>query len=121
MAITSRIAISLTVNNNLKREVQNLSTTHTGTHWDSRVLNIGTSEEEVVISTDVSGGQGAGFAFLKNIDATNYVQIGKSTGTYFARLNPGDVSLIKLDPGVTSLFMKANTGAVDVEFMILER
>lgn len=52
-----------------------------------------------------------GWCEMRNLDATNYVQIGFSTGVYGIRLKAGESALFRLEPGVT-MYLKANTAAV---------
>ena len=94
--------------------------TQTGTALDHRRISIATSEVEVTLASDITGGEGPGWAWIKNHGATNYVQIGFATTVYSIRLAVNESILLKLDPGVTSLFLKANTAAVDVELLVYE-
>lgn len=81
------------------------------------VYSIGTSEETVTyaeISTP-------GVCIAYNLDATNYVQIGRATSAYFGRLRPASIpSVFELDPGVTTLYLKANTAACLVRVIVLD-
>lgn len=103
------------------RAVGALPFTTTGEHWDFRKLNIGTGEETITISTDVTGGSGAGYALFYNADDTNFVKIGRVTTSYFMRLAAGQIALLPLESTLTQLFMIADTAACDVEMYILER
>ena len=100
---------------------QNVSVTTTGAHVQYLRNTIGTSEEEIAISTDITGGNDPGYCYLYNAGPTNYVQVGVATGAYCIRLNAGDVAVLPLDAGVTSIFLKANTAPVDVEVLVCER
>jgi len=95
--------------------------TTTGAHVQVLRNTIGTSEEEIAISGDITGGSDPGYAWIYNAGPTNYVQVGVSTGAYFARLKVGQHALLPLDSAVTSLFLKANTAACDVEVWIFEQ
>lgn len=63
-----------------------------------------------------------GWTLFRNLDATNYVEIGSQTGgTTFlpvGRLNAGESALFRLAQGV-SIYARANTGAVDLEANVL--
>ena len=73
------------------------------------VISVGTTEEAVAFG-DVT----PGYVLFKNLDATNYVQVG-TRGAYSGRLLAGGgVALFYVDTGV-SVFVKANTGACLVE------
>jgi hypothetical protein len=81
---------------------------------DAKLLpSIGTTEETVTFTDIGTNGQ----IVLQNKDATNYVQVGFSTGVYGIRLKPGTGGGIPvaftLEPGAT-LYMKANTAACRV-------
>jgi hypothetical protein len=66
-----------------------------------------------------------GFAYFYNSDPTNYIQLyADSGGTPFLRLKPGWPAVgVPLDPGlgITKLYAKANTGACDMEYVILSQ
>jgi hypothetical protein len=80
----------------------------------SNLQTIGTSDETLDIG-DIST---VGFIFAKNLDSTNYVQIGYTSGTYFGRLKPGEACGIRLDASVTAVHAKANTGAIKLEYLL---
>lgn len=69
-------------------------------------LLIGTTEETVSF-VDVTNN---GWVMLHNLDATNYVEIGFSTGVYGIRVKAGERSLFRLNAAAT-LYAKANTAA----------
>lgn len=83
------------------------------------VVSVGTSEEDLSIG-DVST---PGWLFLRNLDATNYVDYGgKSTGgtmVALGRIKAGDVAVLRMNPSAT-LRWKANTSAVKVQALLLE-
>lgn len=57
-----------------------------------------------------------GWAFLQNLDATNYVQLGvRVAGTFypFARLLAGEFALVRLDSGAV-VYALANTATCNV-------
>lgn len=67
---------------------------------------IGTSEETVP-TTEITT---LGWAVFRNLDVTNYIEIGFSTGVYGIRLESGEVAVFRLNPGAT-IYAKANTAA----------
>ncbi len=85
--------------------------------WERRI--VGTSEESLSISSDLSNG--TGYAHFVNCDSTNYVQVGISAGSYFMRLKAGEPAILPLDNGVTTLYLKANTASVELEVLVTER
>ena len=75
------------------------------------VVSIGTSEESVTYAELTA----PGICYLKNLDATNYVQWGVATTVYTGRLKASDApAMFRLDPGATTLYLKANTAACKV-------
>jgi len=75
-------------------------------------VTIGTTEEEVQF-TELST---AGFVIIQNLDTTNYVRWGFSTGVYGGRVRPGETAgPFRLNPGA-SLFMIAN--AADCKMIV---
>lgn len=84
------------------------SFTLTGDEMITLVQNVGTSAEAVVL-TDLDT---AGYAFFKNMDVTNFVEIALDSGVstqIFAKLYPGQFALIPLK--TTTLYAKFDTGA----------
>lgn len=78
------------------------------------VQNIGTSEEAITL------GDGGTIKelYLRNLDATNYVEIKTATGgIIFAKLLPGEDMMVRLGSGAQAPFAIANTAAVNVEVM----
>jgi hypothetical protein len=91
------------------KQIRN-TVTVAGTIRLSKIFAIATSETEI----DISDVADPGWARLRNLDATNYLQIGPATTVYMLVLKAGEAILIRLDPGLASLFCKANTGAVSL-------
>lgn len=60
-----------------------------------------------------------GWLMMQNMDATNYVEWGFSTGVYGGRLKAGEFALFRCNPALT-LYMKANTAACKVVVYCLE-
>lgn len=98
-------------------EVSGLKRTQDAIGATQGVLSIGTSEE-TISAGDVGT---LGYAMFRNLDETNYVDIGPdSTGLVgFIRLEPGDVAMLRLKPGIT-IKAQANTAAVKLQVLILE-
>ena len=78
-------------------------------------VTVGTTEESIGLGE--LGNEG--LAVIVNLDSTNYVDLGSSTGSYMIRLLPGEPQLLRLRPGLT-LFARANTAACLVAFNIFE-
>ena len=80
--------------------------------------DIGTSTNaESITMSDVSS---AGYAWFRNTDTTNYVEIGTGTGASFApfiKLKAGEIAVCRL--GTNAPTAKANTAAVKLQYYIL--
>jgi hypothetical protein len=89
-----------------------------GTTATGGVQDIGTSTNAEALSmSDVSS---AGWAWFRNCDTTNYVDIGSGTGTNFApviRLKAGEVAALRLATNAPTA--RANTAAVKLLYNIL--
>ena len=98
---------------------QTQTQTQTGQGIISSIQEIGTSAEAIAYG-DLSS---CGVAFFKNLDTTNYVQLGPdSSGTQVTmlRIGPGEWSgPMSLEPG-TTLKATANTGACKLWFQICQ-
>lgn len=87
-----------------------------GVDHQAGTQSVGTTEESIGWSSDIGD---EGYVFLRNLDATNYVQFGFSTGVYGIRLRAGEFGIFRLEPGAT-LYAKANTAAVNVQYIVYE-
>jgi hypothetical protein len=72
-------------------------------------LTVGTSEESTAFGELAT----LGMCILQNLDATNYVEFGFSTGVYGIKLKPGEAAVFRLNPSST-LYMKADTASCKV-------
>ncbi len=87
----------------------------------TNVQNIGTSTEPIVFPADLIT-EGVGHLWLKNLDDTNYVQVGLNTPVtqIFARLKPGQTLHIPTDNAPTvdpGIYVKANTSACNIQIV----
>lgn len=88
-----------------------------GTEFIHNTQIVGTSEEALLMG-DVAA---PGWAFFKNLDATNYVEIRAATGVADTlRLNAGEAAVFRFAADATAPFAIANTAAVRLEYLILE-
>ena len=115
------VNVSLGVKNGFLSQSLNPGTilvTMTGTTATGGAQEIGTSTNAEAISmNDVSS---AGYAFFRNTDTTNYLDIGSGTGTNFAavvRLKAGEAGVFRL--GTNAPTARANTAAVKLQYLIL--
>ena len=115
--IKVRPYVSLTkVNAKIALAPGTISITQTGNGFYHNVSSIGTSEESIATFGDVAS---EGIVYIRNLDATNYVQIGFATGVYGMRLAAGHIAQFTAEPGLT-VYFKANTAACNVEVFVAE-
>jgi hypothetical protein len=73
-------------------------------------ISVGTVEESTTFPELTT----EGMLFMKNLDATNYVQWGFATGVYGGRIKPGETAgPFRMEPSLT-LYLKANVAACRV-------
>ena len=89
--------------------------TITGDMFSHDVQSIGTVEEELAQGADLGT---PGYVLIKNLDATNYVEIGSTTGIYDIKLKAGEVALYRHNSA--TVYGKANVAACLVEYIIFE-
>lgn len=87
----------------------------TGNTPISNVQNIGTSDETLALG-DIST---IGYIALRNLDNTNFIDIGYTSGTYFARLKRGEFMVMRGGPGLTAIHAKADTAVCNLEYLLL--
>jgi hypothetical protein len=88
-----------------------------GAAFANAVQNVGTAYEQVVVPAEIAT---AGYAFFRNLDATNYVEVGVEVSAAFyplLKLKPGEVALCRLS--TTTFFARAHTAAVNLEMCLL--
>lgn len=111
-------SISVTKSNLKFNKSESYRATLAGTVYDAAVQNIGTTYEQV----SVSGIGTAGLTHFKNLDTTNYVEIGiEHSGTTFVpflKLKAGESAVVRL--ATATIFAKANTLAVNLEYRVFE-
>ncbi len=88
----------------------------TGTRYIRGVQSVGFSAEEALDMGDITD---PGWAYFRNLDATNFVEIARATGeSALIRLNAGESCCFRLI--ATAPFVQADTGSVDLEYMIVQ-
>ncbi len=91
----------------------------TGKEYVSGMMSVPTTANGTAIP--VSNLASLGWAYFKNNDATNYVDIYNAvSGTLFLRIYPGEVAMFRFTPTVTAPAAIAHTLAVQLEYLILE-
>ena len=88
-----------------------------GNAFDYRVIDVTTGEFTFTISTEVGN---AGYCYVRNTDATNYVQLGFATGSYFIRLLAGQAGIFPIEPAQAALFLLADTATCECEVYVHE-
>lgn len=78
------------------------------------VLSIGSLSEETVTFTDIT----PGWCMITNLDSTNFVDFGFSTGVYGLTLPPEASIVVKFKAGMT-LYALADTADCDVQITAL--
>lgn len=90
-----------------------------GTAFSSLIFSVPTTSGGTALP--ISNLSGVGWLFVKNLDATNYVELYTATsGTAFAKLLPGEIFMGRLAAAITAPAAKANTAAVKIQYLALE-
>ena len=121
MANEISVSSTFTINNN------NLTFTSTESFNANQALQggpsngtqqIGTTHETIGV-TDITS---LGWAVFKNLDNTNYIEVGlevSATFYPFLRLLPGEAVVVRLSPAIT-LYAKANSTPSDLQTSVFE-
>lgn len=94
---------------------ENISVTVSGDAFSHEVQSVGTTEEALAQGAELGT---PGYMFIKNMDATNYVEIGSTTGVYDIKLKAGEFCIYRHNSA--TVYAKANTAAVLVEYFLVE-
>lgn len=92
---------------------ESVSATVTGDAFSHETLTIPTSVTLLVEGGDLGA---AGYVFLKNLDATNYITVGLS-GQYSIKLKAGEIALFR---AAAPIYALANTASCILEYIIVE-
>jgi hypothetical protein len=85
-----------------------------GDKYGAGVQIVGTTEEQLN-----KGDIGTiGYLAFRNLDATNYVELGKATGAYTIKVLPGKGGVVPWGAG--AVYMLANTAPVELEYLAIE-
>lgn len=87
-----------------------------GDHSIYRTQEIGTSAETL----DIGEISTVGWSFFRNLDNTNYVEIGYDDTGFknLIKLKPGEYCMVRL--GQNAPYARADTAAVDLEYIFVE-
>lgn len=91
---------------------RSFSLTVSGDARVSGVQSIGTTEEQLALG-DVSS---VGVVEIFNLDTTNYIEVGGTTGVYTIKILPGEGYAYRST--TNNVYCKANTAAVKVAYKI---
>lgn len=97
----------------MARTVTGLQLTMAGTATVQAVKSVGTVKETL----DLLGVSAPGYVLLRNLDATNFVEVGEDADTPFLKLKAREVAVFRM--AGTTLSAKADTAAVNLEYMVL--
>jgi len=87
-----------------------------GDAYTSGIQAIGfAAEEEIAQGLELAT---PGYMLIKNLDTTNYVRIGSTTGVYDIRINAGEFALYRHNSA--TVYAIADTGICNVEYTLLE-
>lgn len=92
----------------------NLQFTVTGTLFEHNTVTVTTSDGALN-----KGSIGTiGYCYVRNLDATNYVDVGVDGTNYVVRLKPGENALFPVHG--SAVHAKANTASCNVEYAFVE-
>ena len=116
--MANEVSVSMTLGYSKNKAAARLSTVYTvtqvGDKYMAGVQIIGTTEESFA-----KGDIGTiGFVAVRNMDATNFVQLGAATGAYSVKLLPGQGAVVPW--GASNTFVKADTASCEVEYLLIE-
>lgn len=98
------------------RSASNATVTVSGTAYAAIVQNVGTSEEQL----DFGAVATPGYALIKNLDATNYVEIRAGTGVAdLIKIPAGKSCLFPFAADCTAPYAIANSSACDIEMLLI--
>lgn len=119
MANEIKLSVNLSVDKGGARMVrtESKSVDMSGESFYHAVQNIDTSNEtlEVYELSNFDAGE-AGYIFAKNLDSTNYIEIGL-TSSYTIKLKAGEFCLFR---AAGAVFARANTSACELEYIYIE-
>lgn len=114
---TTNMTVTLKVDNISKVSKSPVIAT-TGKYYVLQTISVGTSEESYSLPSDIGS---AGVAILTNLDTVNYIEIGFGTGVYPILLLKSQTAVIPLATATSTLYLKSNTAACDLEIYIQEQ
>lgn len=117
LTVVASLAFAKGTVSSISRASGNLSVTVSGSAYAAIVQNVGTSEEQL----DFGAATTPGYCLIKNLDATNYVEIRAATGVAdLVKISPGKSCLFPFAADCTAPFAIANSSAVNIEMLLIE-
>ena len=113
--LTVTAAFNYVKNNVSVNRSHSITVDVTGDAFTYQIQEIGTVEEIVEQGADVGT---PGYILMRNLDATNYIEIGSTTGVYDIKLQAGEVAIYRHNSA--TIYAKANTGACLLEYFLIE-
>ena len=113
--LSLKVSLSFSKGNAEVRRSEGISVTVTGDAFSHEVQSVGTTEEALAQGADLGT---PGYLLVINLDATNYVEVGSTTGVYDIKLLAGEFALYRHNSA--TVYAKANTAACLVEFVLIE-
>ncbi len=113
--LTIGISISFSKGGASCSRSETVSVTVSGDAFSHEVQAVGITEEALAQGADLGT---PGYMFIKNLDATNYVEIGSTTGVYDIKLKAGEPALYRHNSA--TVYAKANTAICNVEYFLIE-
>jgi hypothetical protein len=115
--ISQRIALSVTKNGATASFSANTRITMAGDDYMTGTQNIGTTAEVIALG-DITGAPSQ--IAIKNLDATNFVEIGGDSGltVFKLKIRPGHSQLF--EPSAATIYAKADTAACRIQILAIE-
>lgn len=113
--LSLRVSLSFAKSSAEVQRSKGISVDVTGDAFTHEVQSVGTSEEALAQGADLGT---PGYVLILNLDGTNYVEVGSTTGVYDIKLLAGEWACYRHNSA--TLYAKANTSACLVEYIIIE-
>lgn len=97
----------------LGRSVSSQTYDVSGTSGIENIVSVGTSNETLALG-DIGT---IGYCYFHNMDSTNYVEIGITSGTYALKLKAGEFALVRWNS--SAVHCRANTSAINLEYVLI--
>jgi len=113
--LTLRVSLSFSKGDAEVQRSKGISVDVTGDAFTHEVQSVGTTEEQLAQGADLGT---PGYVLILNLDSTNYVEVGSTTGVYDIKLLAGEFACYRHNSA--TVYAKANTSACLVEYIIIE-